>query len=459
DAAFLNASQLTSVEIPTTISTIGSRAFEGTGLTAVTLPQSVAEVGADALAANTLTEVTIENDQAVVTGIETAGIPTASVVNVPSAVLNDYETTLASYNGLRATAAAQIVLDAIVSDNMSYGAYMATDSDGNKWYFDLGSFIDMGYYFGDEVFLIWQNDNIDGTQARINYCRIGSNEYDQTILIPSSVRFNESVQTIDIVSMIGRGTSCIFSAFNRVSSVIIPSTILRIEDCAFFGCSNLSLVTIPDSVAFIGTDAFYGCTNLAFVSLPDSIIGVFFRAFKNCNSLKTMTIPASVIDGGIASSAFCGCTGLTKFISKNVNYTVSSDERCLIGSIDGINRNCLIAFAPCGVSTYEIPNTITFIGDNVFYGCVDLLNITIPNSVINLGSLCFGGCIGLTVVTFEDSGESRSSLYICSGAFQGCTSLTTVNWGDNWDGITVTVDNNAFVNCHPDLVVNIPNQD
>ena len=48
-----------------------------------------------------------------------------------------------------------------------------------------------------------------------------------------------------------------------------------------------------------------------------------------------------------------------------------------------------------GLTSIEISNSVTSIGDYAFCGCTGLTSITIPNSVISIGDDAFRGCTGL----------------------------------------------------------------
>jgi len=73
-----------------------------------------------------------------------------------------------------------------------------------------------------------------------------------------------------------------------------------------------------------------------------------------------------------------------------------------------------------------IPNTVTSIEGDVFYGCKGLTSVTIGNSVKSIGSYAFYGCIGLTSMVIGNNVTS-----IGSSAFRNCSSLVNVTIPDS----------------------------
>ena len=73
-----------------------------------------------------------------------------------------------------------------------------------------------------------------------------------------------------------------------------------------------------------------------------------------------------------------------------------------------------------GLLSVELPS-ITYIGDNTFYGCTNLKEIMIPQSVASIGNQVFEGCSSLAEVTF---GSNVSSIGISS--FCECSALTKI---------------------------------
>ena len=65
---------------------------------------------------------------------------------------------------------------------------------------------------------------------------------------------------------------------------------------------------------------------------------------------------------------------------------------------------------------------VTSIGDNSFWNCYSLTNITIPDSVTSIGHNAFGGCENLISIAIPDSVIS-----IGANPFPYCASLTEIN--------------------------------
>ena len=217
-------------------------------------------------------------------------------------------------------------------------------------------------------------------------------------------------------------------------------------------------ITIPDGTTEIKNGEFRNFRKLKSITIPNSVTSIGESAFEDCSSLTNITIPNSVTS--IGESAFEGCSSLKSFNGK----FASEDGRCLIK--DGE----LIAFAPAGLTSYTIPNSVKSIGDSAFRYCRSLTSIAIPNSVTEIGGDAFGGCSSLKSITIGNSVTSIGveAFYNCSsltsitipdsvteiggGAFHGCSSLTSITIGNG----VKSIGNFAFRNCSSLTNIAIP---
>lgn len=167
------------------------------------------------------------------------------------------------------------------------------------------------------------------------------------------------------------------------------------------------------NVTSIGYFAFNENKELTSVTIPNSVTHISSRAFRKCTKLKSITIPKSVtkIDDSILDS----CINITSIIVDKNNKIYDSRNNC--NAIIHTETNELIQ----GCKNTTIPNTVTRIGDNAFYGMTTLKSIDIPNSVTTIATFAFWNCKGLTSLTIPNS-----VIYIGDFAFMMCKNLKSV---------------------------------
>ena len=338
----------------------------------------------------------------------------------------------------------------------------------------------LSWAYDFEVNGIYYNRNSDGTSLTVTYKNTDYNSYSGTVVIPSSVEYNEQNYTVTSIGLyafrdcsgltsvtIPNSVTSIsvyaFSYCSGLTSVNIPEGVTSIDGSAFYGCSGLTSIDIPNSVTSIGRQAFSGCSGLTSITvasgntkydsrnncnaiietatntlvvgcketvIPNSVTSIGRQAFSGCSGLTSITIPENVTS--IDTYAFLGCSGLTS-ISVDANNSVY-DTRSNCNAIIETSTKTLIF----GCKNSFIPESVTSIGVGAFEDCSALTSITIPNSVTSIGWSAFHNCSGLTSINIPNSVTS-----IGNYAFGGCSGLTSITISNS----VTSIGYDAFFNC------------
>lgn len=217
---------------------------------------------------------------------------------------------------------------------------------------------------------------------------------------------------------------------SSASAVYIADGVTGIGNHAFDGMSTLETLEIqnPDSLTRIGDYAFNGCDQLQGTDGKLDLSGVTemgSHAFNGCERLDTVTLGDGLTE--IPEYAFNGC-GLT---SVNIPEKVTS-----IGNS---------AFANNSLSgELNLPSSLITIGERAFYRYNSssptggFSSITIPSSVMEIGANAFSGHKSLETVTLEH--ENKEKLTIENGAF-GTDTYTAHNYLDSIKVGDITYEN------------------
>jgi len=263
NAAFYKCINITSASLPSTLTSIGTEAFESTSLKSIDVPDSVTYIGTYAFCQTDLTEFRYP-----------AGVTTMSGLNACSSLE-------------RVTVAENANITSITEYNFS------------------------GCRSLKEI-------TIPETVTKIGSCAFNYSSL-ETIVIPESVtsfgtdifRNCTSLTSVTLPGSMASIPDYMFSGCTALTDITIPGSVTSIGKYAF-STTGLVSVDIPDSVTSIGTYAFNACAALGEVSLPAGITSVPSYCFYNCTGLTSISFPESIAT--IETYAFYGCSSLNNVV-------------------------------------------------------------------------------------------------------------------------------------------------
>lgn len=230
-------------------------------------------------------------------------------------------------------------------------------------------------------------------------------------------------------------------AFHRIDNLKkISINCETIGEEAFSGCDYLTDITLGENVKTLGDKAFYTCDALERVEIPSTVTDIGEKTFYSCPALKEAIIRAGTVKAG----TFYNCRALTTLVisdnaTLDASFTVGNTYAKETLETVKIERGeiGISAFNSCPkLTTVELGNGVTSVGDNAFSKCTALKSINIGDGVTSIGKNAFNGCTALT-------NANIGSGAIGANAFQDCSRLANVTLGD---GVT-SIGANAFLRC------------
>ena len=458
---FSGCTGLKNVTIGYSVTSIGDRAFYSCGsLTSVTIPNSVTSIGNQAFyCCHNLTNVTIGKSVATI-GTE-AFDDTKWLSNQPNGLV--YAGPVAyKYRGKIPSGANIVIREGTkgISTACFIGCTGLTNITIPNSVTNIGSDA-----FNNTT---WLDNQPDG----LVYAGLVAYQYKGTMPSGSNIVIREGTKSI---------SAYCFESCSGLKNITIPNSVTSIGEWAFSDCEELTGITIGSSLNSIGEGAFYGCTSLTRVNISDikawgnikfddyesNPLYYAHRLFLNNNEIKNLVIPNTV--KSIGDGAFYGCTSLT---SVTIPNTVTSIGYGAFSECSNLNRVhisdikawCNIDFKAASsnplayakhlylnaneIKDLVLPNSLTTIGSFVFYGCSGLKSVTIPNSVLSIGNEAFYYCTGLTKVAI-----GNSVIGIGDKAFSSCSSLTSVTIPNS----VTSIGREAFDYCTGLTNITIPN--
>lgn len=275
------------------------------------------------------------------------------------------------------------------------------------------------------------------------------------------------------------------SAFRNcisLKSISIPSKVTTLNPYTFYNCKSLVKAVLPENLTRIGYYVYNGteklsssggyvfahCENLAEINIPESVKWIQNYSFLNCKSLRTIDL--NVANGQLGEGAFAHCESLETvtlcadlktlpskafiycYSLSDIHTAGATGETANVADLSQITSFGSNAFRYCtGLKkvTLSTDSSFTALSNSLFDGCSALEEVTLPNQLTYLGTYTFRNS-GLKKVRIPDGvsvlGNSATNLYPSLttkvGVFDGCTKLTNLDLNN-----VIRIGGLAFRNC------------
>ncbi len=411
DDAFSYNTSLTSIKIPNTVTSIGKRAFQGcTNLTSIEIPDTVTYIGDYCFSGcNRLQKIKLSKKIQTINQRLLQGCSSLTEIEIPEGVKSigyaafsscsklttiTLPASLTSFNGTALAGLSRLTEVKVADGNNSFKFEngMLLSKDGKTMYMALLTLTEINVPNG-VVSIV--GDTLSGSSAT-------------KIILPDTVSSNLS------------GT--VFNGMNKLSTIELSSTSknLKLVDGNLYSYDGKRFIkymgtsktfTVPEGVETLVCSCI--TKSMTTLNLPSTLKVIEGWSLASMSGVNLLNIPASVTT--MYTYSFHANTKLRVAES---NSTYKSIDDVLILNKAGTK----VIMASKNATTYNIPNTVTEIGKNAFYGCSKITSITIPDSVTTIGAGAFESCSSLTEITIPQNVTS-----IGSDAFVYCGKLMAIN--------------------------------
>ena len=221
--------------------------------------------------------------------------------------------------------------------------------------------------------------------------------------------------------------------------IVYPKSVKTIGDGAFKNCTSLEGYTIPNHITTVGNYAFQNCEKLSSVVVKPSVTSIGSGAFSGCTSLtgvvfeegdETLKLGYNEYNSnGTGKGMFYDCPLQSVFIGRPLNYSYYiygsysyNDYPGRFGWSPFANNTTLTKAHSCkGLTSIDIPATVTTIGAGAFRNCENFTKFDMPQSLATIGSNAFENCSKLREIVIPNK-MSTIDKYV----FSGCSALVNV---------------------------------
>jgi len=216
----------------------------------------------------------------------------------------------------------------------------------------------------------------------------------QNLVIPSTVYVDCAGRDYTVTKI---ADNAFYQNTNLTGTITFPSTLTEIGSNAFGYCSGLTGdLVFPASLTTIRNSSFNDCTGLnGTLTIPENVTWIGMRSFVNCRFSKIYFNATHCESMGIDETysyiyyVFWLNSNLDEIvIGENVTqipayaFGAENSQHCRVtflgDAVTYIGYNAFIHDAPNDVGIVGeliIPSSVTWIGNNAFYGCTGLTEI------------------------------------------------------------------------------------
>ena len=411
DDAFSYNTSLTSIKIPNTVTTIGKRAFRGcTNLTSIEIPDSVTYIGEHCFYdCNKLQKIKLSKKIQTINPYLLYGCSSLTEIKIPEGVKSIGYAAFRSCDKLTTITlpASLTSLSGAALNGLSRLTEVKVADGNNSFKFENGILLSKDGKTMYMALLTLTEINVsNGVVSILGDSLIGSNA--TKIILPDTVSSNLS--------------GMVFNGMNKLTTIELSSTSknLKLVDGNLYSYDGKRFIkymgssknfTVPEGVETL----LNGCItkSMTTLNLPSTLKVIEGWSLTGMSGVKLLNIPASVTT--MYTYSF---HDNTKLRVAEGNATYKSIDDVLILNKAGTK----VIMASRNATTYNIPNTVTEIGQNAFYYCNKMTSINIPDSVTTIGAKAFYSCSSLKEITIPQSVTS-----IGADAFIYCGNLTAIN--------------------------------
>ncbi len=171
--------------------------------------------------------------------------------------------------------------------------------------------------------------------------------------------------------------------------------IIKITKCNDIGETNIIIPSLIDEceVKIIGEDAIPWANKIETLYIPETITLIEDGAFNRSLNMEEISV-------NVNNNNYCSENGIlfNKEKTEIIHYPAKKED-----------------------TSYQIPSSVTIIGDSCFYACGKLTNVNIPSNVVEIKRNAFKECYSIQEITLP-----QGLITLGEGAFSGASQLKQI---------------------------------